>query len=412
VGGSAAVYQAVHRNGSEVALKVLHPELAAVEQTRRRFLAEARAANLVRHDGVVVVRDDGEDSDGSMFLVMDLLSGETLSSRLVREGPLPVRDVIEWGIAILDILAAAHERRVVHRDVKPSNIFLTDRGVVKLLDFGVARILDDAGALPTAAGVALGTPAFMSPEQAAGASEEVAPATDVWGCGATLFQLLTGRAVHSTEPGGAQITSAATMAAPPVGAFCLNLPAAVGRVIDRSLSFRVADRWPSATSMRQALLQARDAIDLAQAESHDFTTLSEEGVAVLGSPNKSGLLRMPALIGLGFVLAVCALLVASLFPVPAKTSDVSQLRSEEPPNPIFAAPRIADAKTVELSAAVPPSAPAPVSAQQKPPVAVAPRDATPRRLRVDTSLAELPVAPPAPPMAEPATNVDVLDKRK
>ncbi len=219
---------------------MLHASFISHDRIRRRFLAEGYAANRVRHEGAVSVLDDGETSEGGAYLVMELLKGETLASRLRRLGPLSDNEVLGWGLAVLEVLVSAHEHQVVHRDIKPSNIFVTDRGQVKLLDFGIARILDDSFSegFSTQQGVALGTPGFMAPEQAAGSLEEINAATDIWGVGATLFQLLTGRPVHDPASSTAALASTVRSTVPPVRAFVPNLPLEIAKVIDRALSLR------------------------------------------------------------------------------------------------------------------------------------------------------------------------------
>ncbi|MGH7293742.1 MAG: serine/threonine-protein kinase [Polyangiaceae bacterium] len=178
VGGMAAVYAARHRNGARAAVKVLHPELSRHREVRERFLREGYAANKVEHPSVVKVMDDdviasGPDA-GTAYLVMELLEGESLQDRLERGPPVSEREFLAIAEKVLDVLDSAHARNVVHRDLKPENLFLlhgdggndTDPLRVKVLDFGLARLLD--GQTITSYGLALGTPSFMSPEQAAG----------------------------------------------------------------------------------------------------------------------------------------------------------------------------------------------------------------------------------------------------
>ncbi|MGH7298313.1 MAG: serine/threonine-protein kinase, partial [Polyangiaceae bacterium] len=193
VGGMASVYAATHRNTKRVAVKVLHTELSVHPGLRTRFMREGYLANTVAHPGAVAVLDDDVAEDGAAFLVMELLEGETLAEAGDRHGgTLPLRAVLAVAYQVLDVLAAASDKNVVHRDIKPPNLFLTRTGHVKVLDFGVARMRQTGGEVATHSGLAMGTPAFMAPEQALGRSDEIDGLTDLWGLGATMFALLTG----------------------------------------------------------------------------------------------------------------------------------------------------------------------------------------------------------------------------
>ena len=257
VGGTASVYEAVHSDGRHVAIKVLHAELVGNRVARKRFESEGYATNRVRHPNAVTILDEGVDADGTVFLVTELLDGYPMSTP-VREGRvLPTVVVAMLASSVLDVLAAAHEHGVVHRDVKPGNIFVTRDGRVKLLDFGVARVGERMGvSVITQAGSAVGTPEFMAPEQAAGRSDEIDALTDIWAVGATMFQLLTRRLVHEGTSGRAAVIVAATRAAPPLRSIAPNVPEALAQVVDRALSFKRAARWPNARAMRKALLEA------------------------------------------------------------------------------------------------------------------------------------------------------------
>ena len=172
-GGTASVYLASHRNGKRVAIKVLRAELAADPRMKARFLREGYLANRVDHESAVSVIDDGTTNDGIVFLVMELLDGVNLEklSRETRRDPSEVAYVID---GLLDVLAAAHANGIVHRDIKPGNVFLTTRGKVKLLDFGIARLREASSPMnQTRTGSVLGTPGFMAPEQARGRWTEV-----------------------------------------------------------------------------------------------------------------------------------------------------------------------------------------------------------------------------------------------
>jgi len=167
VGGMAAVYSATHRNGMRVAVKMLHPELSLNPEVRTRFLREGYVANRVEHSGAVTVLDDDANDDGAVFLVMELLDGETLAHRFERKArSLGVPQILLIADQVLDVLVAAHEKQIVHRDIKPDNIFLTRSGSVKLLDFGIARLRElSSQSSATRSGSTMGTPAYMAPEQ-------------------------------------------------------------------------------------------------------------------------------------------------------------------------------------------------------------------------------------------------------
>ncbi|MRG92321.1 protein kinase domain-containing protein [Polyangium spumosum] len=260
VGGMAAVYGATHRNKNRAAVKVLHPDLAAEPAIKARFHHEGYAANAVGHPGVVRILDDDETDDGLAFLVMELLEGETYDRIAQRcGGRLPTPEVLTLAHAVLDVLVAAHEKRILHRDLKPENIFLTQSGTIKVLDFGLARVLEAAvqqGRIATSFGTTMGTPGFMPPEQARGDWAEVDATSDLWAVGATLYTLLSGHLVHEAQNITGSLILAATK---PVGSLALvapGLPKAVVDIVDRALQFEKANRFPDAASMRAAVVDA------------------------------------------------------------------------------------------------------------------------------------------------------------
>jgi serine/threonine protein kinase len=263
VGGMAAVYAANHRNGKRVAVKMLHGELSHNEEVRKRFLQEGYAANTIQHDGAVSVLDDDVAPDGSAFIVMELLEGETLEDRWERlSHKLPPREVLALVDQLLDVLGAAHAKSVVHRDIKPENLFLTKTGALKVLDFGIARVFEAEKTRPqsTRAGMVMGTPAFMAPEQALARWHEVDGRTDLWAVGATMFTLLSGRYVHEAMSEHEQLIVSATRRAPPLASVAPDVPAMVAAIVDRSLAFERDDRWADAASMQRAVRTALDAL--------------------------------------------------------------------------------------------------------------------------------------------------------
>jgi serine/threonine-protein kinase len=259
VGGMATVYAATHRNRAELAIKILHHDLASEPGVRTRFLLEACSANSVKHQGVVKVVDDDVAEDGSAFLVMDRLKGSTAEElRERRGGKLGLHAAVAIVDQLLEVLAAAHAEGIVHRDVKPANLFVTTHGEVKVLDFGIARTRE---ALPndlcvTGAATIMGTPTYMAPEQALPGMTEIDERTDLWAAGATLFALVSGHTVHEGETAGDVVFKAATEPGRSLASVAPATPCAIAEVVDCALSFEKSARWGSADEMRTALRAA------------------------------------------------------------------------------------------------------------------------------------------------------------
>ena len=263
VGGMAAVYAATHKNNlKNVAVKVLHAELQRNEAVRTRFLREGYVANKVGHPGAVAAIDDGIDEDGAVYLVMELLHGQSLAQRVdAQGGKLAVREVLTIADGILDVLAAAHAENVVHRDLKPDNVFIVGDGGVKVLDFGVARVLENTGEAKTRTGVVMGTPEYMPPEQARGRTEHIDGRTDLWAVGAMMFRLITGRYVHVAETQNEVLLLAMTAHAKKLADVLPTVHPKVAELVDRALAYEPLDRFPDAASMRAAVKDALAALD-------------------------------------------------------------------------------------------------------------------------------------------------------
>ena len=258
-GSVAAVYSAHDDAGNRVALKVLHPHTARSDDVCRRFLREARVANSIPHSGVVRVLEGGLTDDDCPYLAIELLDGETVEARWERKGNrLPVAEVMWIADQLLDILATAHKKGVVHRDVKPDNLFFTTDRRLKLLDFGIARLSEatsgpGGNVVGTMVGSVLGTPAFMPPEQARGDNTDVGIESDLWAVGATMYTLLSGRLVHEEEDIGSQLHAIASRAAPSLGVVAPEVPDSVVGLVDHALAFDRTKRWPRARAMQNAL---------------------------------------------------------------------------------------------------------------------------------------------------------------
>ncbi len=254
VGGMAAVYAATHRNKKRVAIKMLHAELSLDEAIRMRFRREGYIANSVGQRGAVAVDYDDVSDDGLAFLVMELLDGETIEQRRLRKGRvLSPHEALSVVDQLLETLVFAHAAGIVHRDLKPENMFLTRDGIVKVLDFGIARVRELSTPQTTLAGSAIGTPAFMSPEQARGRWQDVDGRSDLWSVGATLYTLLTGKFVHSGESAHETLALAATRPARSLAERRPDLHPSLIALVDKALSYDKSARFPEAAAMQHAL---------------------------------------------------------------------------------------------------------------------------------------------------------------
>jgi serine/threonine-protein kinase len=254
VGGMAAVYVAAHKIGRRDAIKILHKDIASVPEVRRRFEQEAQAVNTFKHPGAVEIRDIDVSEDGEPFLVMELLSGKPLS-RVFREDKFEIADVLRWTDELLDVLAAAHAQNIVHRDIKPDNLFVTDEGRLKVLDFGIARIRSGAGtAMKTRTGATIGTVSYMSPEQAKGG--DIDGRADLFSVGATMFRLIAKRKIHEAENDVELLKKMATEPAPALASVAAGAPEAVCRIVDRALRFDREQRYANAAAMQADVREA------------------------------------------------------------------------------------------------------------------------------------------------------------
>ena len=258
-GGMGRVYRAWQRSTARaVAVKVLTLPGGDADKAAlaARFTREARLMARLRSPNTVVLHDFGQLDDGTFFLVMELLSGQTLDAALAERGALALDEVREVAIQVCRSLAEAHAQDIVHRDLKPANIAL-ERGaagdlVVKVLDFGVAKVLDEAATTLTATGAAVGTIAYMSPEQVEGG--DVTGATDLYALGVTLFELACGRRPFEAESRTTLMFKHVT-APPPRLTERLAGPAVAGldAIIQRCLAKRAEARWESADALRAAV---------------------------------------------------------------------------------------------------------------------------------------------------------------
>ncbi len=260
-GGMGRVYRARHTRiaSKEFAIKVLRPEFARNAEVVARFRREAEAAACISHPNVVGVYDVDQTPEGQSYLVCEYLKGVDLADEIQRIGPLDVPTATHVAIQACRALEAAHARGVVHRDLKPHNVFLLAdesgeipaRASVKLLDFGLSRFVDSPGTQLTQTGVIMGTPAYMAPEQADGTG--VDPRTDVYGLGAVLFTALCGRPPFEGETLQQVVLAVLTQEAPRAREINPSIPENLELVLQRAMARNREERYQSATELRRAL---------------------------------------------------------------------------------------------------------------------------------------------------------------
>ncbi len=257
-GGMGAVYEAHGTRGEGVrAIKVLHPEFITEEQILTRFVAEAQAVKTLTHPNVAQIFDNQRAEDGTPYLIMEFLQGAPVSSIMQPGQPVPPEKAAGIMLGVLQALTMAHARGIVHRDLKPDNLFLVPDGrgnqVVKVLDFGIAKVMDAAGGMgsKTKTGVLLGTPGYMSPEQIRN-SKGVDPRSDLWSVGIILYEMLTGREAFTAENEFQRLTMVLTQEVRGIAEVAPHL-SSWGGFFQRALSKDVARRFQSAQEMAQAL---------------------------------------------------------------------------------------------------------------------------------------------------------------
>ena len=249
-GGAGAVWRATdERLGRQVAIKLLHPQLEADDDTVARFRREATAAAAITHPNAVVIYDIGED-DGHVYLVMELVDGPTLADVLER-GPLRPEAVAAIGCGVARALGEAHARDLVHRDVKPANVLLTRDGTAKVADFGIAKALGTAQTQLTLPGSVVGTAAYLAPEQLRG--EDLDPRTDVYALGLVLHECLTGSPPFTGETAAAVTAQRLTTEAAPPRSLREDVPTDLNDIVVRATRMDPAERFANGTELADAL---------------------------------------------------------------------------------------------------------------------------------------------------------------
>jgi tRNA A-37 threonylcarbamoyl transferase component Bud32 len=313
VGGMAEVYRAHHGAlGVHRAIKVIRPEFASSDDFRARFQREAQSVAQLDHPNIVRVHDFGE-ADGLYYMVMQYVEGQTLNTIRKQRSAIPQAQAVEWMIAVADALAYAHELGVVHRDIKPDNIMLDERGRVVLMDFGVAKLLTADTAM-TQTGVGIGTPAYMAPEQAEGG--DITPATDVYAACVVLFELLTGRQPYEADTPIAVLVKAIHDPMPRPRELNPEIDAQLEQILLKGTQKHPADRYTTAGALRNALTEWRAGKSNPEPRA---APAAAEPTAPVAADRPAGRWRRYAL--LAVVLAVAALAAHTWWPSAGGTPD-------------------------------------------------------------------------------------------
>ncbi|MFZ5857209.1 MAG: SUMF1/EgtB/PvdO family nonheme iron enzyme [Chloroflexota bacterium] len=319
-GGMATVYKAYDtRLETDVAVKVIRTENilpSVLEKSLKRFEREAKSLAKLTHTNIVKVTDYGEH-EGKPYLVMSYLPGGTLKERL-RGGPLDWEDAVRLLLPVAHALEYAHQQNLIHRDVKPSNILLTESGQPMLTDFGVAKLFDmDATADLTGTGMGVGTPEYMAPEQWTG---NVGPQTDVYALGLVLYEMVTGRKPYTADTPAALLLKQANDPLPRPRNLMPSLPDAVEKVVLKALAKKTEDRYQDMRAFADALdsLVNRKGAVIADQTKTAMTGLSQTSATVMEDfvgevvPSKRSGRKMPWMAAAGITFACCVLGVAGI----------------------------------------------------------------------------------------------------
>jgi serine/threonine-protein kinase len=256
-GGMGVVFEATHTwTSRRVAVKLLHPELSRDKSVAQRFLQEARSAAAIQHPNVVDVLDMGAEADGTVYLVLELLEGEDLASRLAR-GSMSLVETLNVLMPVMGALASAHDRGIIHRDLKPENIFLhQEQGSLqpKVLDFGLAKVIEQDRNNKTRSGIIMGTPHYLAPEQAR-ADKNLGPPADVWAMGVLLYECISGELPFYADNATGVIIKVCSEDPPPLGERA-HVPREIEYVVHRALARDIADRFPDMRALAVALVDA------------------------------------------------------------------------------------------------------------------------------------------------------------
>ena len=275
-GGMAVVYKArCHRLNRLVAIKILKDEFAADEEFRRRFHAEGEAVAMLSHPNIVQVYDVST-SDSANFIVMELIDGISLKQYMENKGVLNWKETLHFSMQIAKGLEHAHSRGIVHRDIKPHNIMVLKNGSVKVMDFGIARVMNKSNTLTKEA---LGSVHYISPEQAKGGHTD--NRSDIYSLGVVMYEMMAGRPPYDGESAVSVAIQHINGGAPPPSAYNPNIPAGLEQIIMKAMALEIRDRYVSATEMLQDMEEFRKNPTV----EFDYHTLIDSATRAIPMPN-------------------------------------------------------------------------------------------------------------------------------
>jgi serine/threonine protein kinase len=300
-GGMGAVYMGEHPViGSRVAIKFLHSQYATDKKIVDRFFNEARAVNVIGHDNILKILDLNVTEDSRHYFVMEFLQGKPLQDLIVPQVPMTLDAAGPILLQVCEALQAAHESRIIHRDLKPDNVYLTvhkgKKNFVKVVDFGIARVIDDSGASTgkTQTGMVMGTPAYMSPEQAGGMTARIDGRSDIYSLGCMMFQMATGKLPFPGTSFGEVLIGHLQLPPPPPRSLVPAIPEAYEALILKCLEKKQEDRYQTMREAHEALARVMEDLGI----SRELPPASAEELAAAATGTKTrtnpgGVLKTP-----------------------------------------------------------------------------------------------------------------------
>lgn len=262
-GSRGVVYKAEDiKLGRPVALKFFPTDVKTDEEQKERFILEAKTASALDHTNICTIHEIEETMDGRLFICMAFYEGETLTGK-IKEGPLKIEEVIDYSIQVARGMEKAHRKGIVHRDIKPHNLIVTNDGVVKIVDFGLAKLIGQKNL--TREGISVGTVVYMSPEQARG--EEVDRLTDIWSLGVVIYEMITGQLPFRGEDVQTVLHSILTKEPEPINRLRSGIPPEMERILKKCLSKECANRYQHFAELITDLSRLKEIVDMASASS-------------------------------------------------------------------------------------------------------------------------------------------------